>query len=91
MFYIYLHYFLLSIPGSEFGNKNSFAKKSVRSEDNRQLQAETFLGFVKCFGEFAKGIYEICSRNYFNLALIVFSIVQFILFYVLLAIISEEP
>ena len=79
------------MSGSEFGNKNSFAKKSVRSEDNRPAQAETFLGFVRRFGEFARGIYEICSRNYFNLALIVFSIVQFILFYVLLAIISEEP
>ena len=52
-----------NIPGSEFGNKNSFTKKSVRSEDNRLPQAETFLGFVKCFGEFVKGIYEICSCN----------------------------
>ena len=46
----------LMISGSEFGNKNSFAKKSVRSEDNRPPHAETFLGFVKRFGEFAKGI-----------------------------------
>ena len=79
------------MSGPEFENKNSFAKKSVHSEDDAPLQAKTFLGFVKHFSEFAKGIYVICSRNYFNLALIVFAIVQFILFHVLLAIISEEP
>ena len=56
-----------------------------------QKSRKTFSGFVKRFGEFAKGIYEICSHNNFNLALIVFSSVQFILFYVLLAKISEEP
>ena len=45
-------------------------------------QAKKCLGFVKHFSEFAKGIYETCDRNFFNLALIaaVFSIVKFILF-----------
>ena len=46
------------------------------------MQAKTFLGFVKDFGEFAKGIYETC--NFFNFALIIvvvaFAIVRLILF-----------
>ena len=53
------------------------------SEDNSSPQAKTFLGFVKRFIEFTKGIYETCNRDFFNLALIVvivFSVVQFILF-----------
>ena len=58
------------VPGPEtkFGNKNSFAKKSMHSDDNRSLQAKTFLGFVKHFSEFVKGIYETCSHNFFNLS-----------------------
>ena len=36
-----------------------------------------YLGFMKRFSEFAKGIYETCDCNFFNLALaVVFSIVQ---------------
>ena len=66
--------------GSKFGNKNSFAKKFERSNENSPSQAKIFLGFVKHFSEFAKGIYETCDCNFFNLALVVFSIVQFILF-----------
>ena len=44
--------------------------------------SEFGMGLVKRFSEFAKGIYETC-RNFFNLSIIVvvvFSIVQFILF-----------
>ena len=43
---------------SEFGNKNSFAKNSDRSEESSPPQAKKCLGFLKRFGEFAKGIYE---------------------------------
>ena len=70
--------------GSKFGNKNSFAKKSERSEDNNSFQAKKLLDFVKRFSEFVVVIYETCDRNFFNLALIivgaVFSLVHFILF-----------
>ena len=34
-----------------------------------------FGGFVKHFSEFAKGIYEICDHNFFNLAIIIFVVV----------------
>ena len=61
--------------GSKFGNKNSFAKKFERSNENSPSQAKIFLGFVKRFSEFVKGIYETCDCNFFNLALVVFSIV----------------
>ena len=61
--------------GSKFGNKNSFAKNFERSNENSPSQAKIFLGFVKHFSEFAKGIYETCDCNFFNLALVVFSIV----------------
>ena len=68
---------------SKFGNKNSFAKKSEHSKENSPPQAKKFLGFAKRFSEFAKGIYETCNRNFFNLTLIiaavVFAIAQFIL------------
>ena len=40
-------------------------------------------GFVKCFSEFAKGIYETFGCNFFNIAIVivaVFLILQFILF-----------
>ena len=45
-------------------------------------QTEAFLGFVRCFSKFTRGIYKTCYRNFFNLAIIivVFSIIQFILF-----------
>ena len=75
--------YFVTTTGSEFGNKNSFAKKPERSEESSPPQAKTFLGFLKCFSELAKGIYKTCDRNIFNLALItvaVFSILQFILF-----------
>ena len=51
------------------GTKKSFTKKSERF-------------FLKGFSKFAKGIYETCNLNFFNLAFIVvaFSIAQFILF-----------
>ena len=32
-------------------------------------------GVVKHFSEFAKGIYEICDHNFFNLAIIIFLVV----------------
>ena len=78
----------ISLPliysGFKFGN-NSFAKKSKQSKENRLLQVKFILGFVKCFSEFAKGIYEAFNCNFFNLAIVivvaVFSIVQFILFF----------
>ena len=46
--------------------------------------SEFGMGLVKRSSEFAKGIYETCGRNLFNLSIIVvvvFSIVQFILFF----------
>ena len=68
--------------GFEFENKSSFANKSEHGEEHSPAQAKTFLGFVKGFSEFAKGIYETC--NFFNFALIIavvaFSIVRLILF-----------
>ena len=71
-----------TLAGSEFGNKNSFAKKFERSEEYSPLQAKKILGFVKRFSKFARGIYETCDRNFFNLALtfvvVAFSIVKFI-------------
>ena len=82
--------------GSKFGNKNRFAKKSEHSQENKLLQAKKILGFVKCFSEFPKGIYETCDCNSFNLAItsitVVFLIVQFLFYFsALLAIISKEP
>ena len=69
------------MAGSEFGNKNSFAKKSERSEECSPPQTKEILVFVKRFRKFARGIYETCDRNFFNLALtfvvVAFSIVQF--------------
>ena len=70
--------------GPKFGKKNSLAKKFEHSVENSLPQATNFLGFVKCFSEFAKGIYEICDRDFFKLAIIIIvvilSIVHFILF-----------
>ena len=69
--------------GSEFGNKKNFTKKSVCSKENSLPQTENFVGFVKCFSELEKGIYETCKCNFFNLPVVlvvVFSIVQLILF-----------
>ena len=74
---------ILRAPDSEFGNKNSFAKKSERSEENSMSETEAFLGFERCFSKFTRGIYKTCYCNFFNLAIIiviVFSIIQFILF-----------
>ena len=68
------------MPGSKFGNENSFTQKFYRSEENSLPGAEYFLGFVKCFSEFAKGIDKTFDRNFFNLVIInvvvVFSIVH---------------
>ena len=76
-----LHKILNQGPDLE---KNSFARKSECNKEKSMPQAKNILGFVKCFTEFAKGIYEICDRNFFNLTVVivvvVFSIVQFILF-----------
>ena len=56
-------------------------KKSNRSKENSQPHAKISWRFLKDFCEFAKGIDETCDCNFFNLAIIiVFSIVQFILF-----------
>ena len=35
--------------GSEFGNKNSFAKKNERREENNSPQAKQCFGFCKAF------------------------------------------
>ena len=59
------------------------SQKNQCNKENSLPQAKIFLGFVKHFTEFAKGIYETWDHNFFNLALtivVVFSIVQFILF-----------
>ena len=69
MLNVYPKYNILA--GSEFGNKNSFAKKSKRSEKDSLPQAKIFLSFVKRFSEFAKRIYETRNPNFFNFKLIV--------------------
>ena len=58
----------------------------------RNIACRKLKNELKHFSEFVKGIYETSDRDFFNLALIavVFSIVKFIYFYVLLAIISDE-
>ena len=63
--------------GPEFGNKNSFTKKSEHSKENNLPQAKNVLGSVKCFSKFTKRVYETCDCYFFN-------------FYILLAIISEQ-
>ena len=73
--------------------KIALQKKSKHSKENSPPQAINFLGFVKDFSKFVKGIYETCNRNFFNLALIiaaVFSIVQFILSLCIALCISKE-
>ena len=50
--------------------KNCFAKKSENSKKKSPLHAKTFWGFMKCFIEFAKRIYETCGCNLFNFALV---------------------
>ena len=52
--------------GFEFENKSSFANKSEHGEEHSPAQAKTFLGFVKGFSEFAKGIYETCNLLLFQ-------------------------
>ena len=42
------------MSGSEFGNKNSFTKKSEDIKENSPPHAKRFLGFVKHFSKFAK-------------------------------------
>ena len=75
--------------------QKQFCKKTKHSDENGPPQAKNFFGFAKSFSKFAKGIYETFDRNLLNLAIfivvVVFSTVQFIFFYVLLAVISEEP
>ena len=68
--------------GPNLETKIASQKKNERREENTRHRLKNVLGFAKHFSEFAKGIYEICDRNLFNLAIIivaVFSIVQFIL------------
>ena len=65
--------------------QKQFCKKTEHSDENGPPQAKNF----------AKGIDETFDRNLLNLAIfivvVVFSTVQFIFFYVLLAVISEKP
>ena len=58
---------MLVFAGSEFENKNSFAKKFECSKQNSLPPAKKFLDFPKRFSGFAKGIYGTCDRNFFNL------------------------
>ena len=84
MFILFTIYCPEILSGSEFGNKNSFAKKSECREENSPTPAKKFLGFVKRFSEFARGIYKTCDCSFLNFVLIIvvvaFSIIQFILF-----------
>ena len=48
----------LIVQGLNLETKNSFTKKSEHSKENTLLLAKTYMGFVKHFSEFAKGIYE---------------------------------
>ena len=99
LLYLFLSYFIhfslniviltyLFDSASEFGNKNSFTKKSNHSKENNPLQAKKVFGFVEHFSEFVKGTYQIWELNFFDLAIIiivvvVFLIVQFILCFTL--------
>ena len=61
--------------GPEFGNKNSFTKKSEHSKENNLPQAKNVLGSVKCFSKFTKRIYETCDCYFFNFAIILVAVV----------------
>ena len=65
-----------SKAGSEFRNKSSFTKKSEHNKESSLPQAKIFWGFVKCFSQFAKGVYEKCDHNFFNLATIIAVVFQ---------------
>ena len=49
------------VTGSEFGNKNRFAKNSELSKENSLPRTKFFFGFVGHFSEFVKEIYETCE------------------------------
>ena len=70
--YFHITHFL----GLNSETKIALQKKALHSKET--------LGFVKCFSEFSKRIYETCDCNFFNFVIIIvavtFSIVQFILF-----------
>ena len=74
---------MLDAQGPNLETKIALQKKKTSVERKiTRRRLKNVLGFAKRFSEFAKGIYEICNRNLFNLAIIivaVFSIVQFIL------------
>ena len=71
-----------NVQGPNLETKIALQKKTSVERKITCRRLKNVLGFAKRFSEFAKGIYEICDRNLFNLAIIivaVFSIVQFIL------------
>ena len=75
------------MQGPNLETRVASQKKSEHCEENSLPQAKNSLGFgeflVKHFSEFVKGIDETCIRNFFNVvltAVVVFLIVQFILF-----------
>ena len=75
------HIKIKMLQGPNLETKIASQKKTSVERKITRHRLKNVLGFAKCFSEFAKGIYEICNRNLFNLAIIVavFSIVQFIL------------
>ena len=65
-------FFIKTISGFESGKKSSFVKISEQSDDKSLPQANKFLGFAKCFSEFAKLIYDVCDHYFINFAKIFF-------------------
>ena len=68
--------------GPNLETKIASQKNSSVARNIAHCKLKKFLGFVKRFSKFARGIYETCDRNFFNLALtfvvVAFSIVKFI-------------
>ena len=68
---------------SKLGNKKKALQKNLSIARKIACHRFKYFGFfLKGFSIFAKGIYETCNLNFFNLAFIVvaFSIAQSILF-----------
>ena len=64
------------VSGSEFGNRIA-SQKDPSIVRKQLLQAKTFLGFVKHFSLFAKGVYETCGCNFFSFVIIIVAVVFF--------------
>ena len=76
---------ILSLFLTGFESKNSSVARKIPRRMLNFFWGGGGGGFVKRFSEFAKGIYEKCDRQFFNLAIIivvaVFSVVQLIFYF----------